>query len=84
MSGSNGLTASDIIAPVVAEHWKESIPVHAFLIIDAIRPDGSHGLHAVHDSASSPWVLIGMLRSILVDLEARWVSEEWMDGDDAT
>lgn len=55
----------------MAEHWKDSIPIHAFLIIDAIRPDGGRGLQAVYDDSSPPWVLIGMLRSILVDMESR-------------
>ena len=76
------LNASDIIPDAVAEHWQDSIPVHALLVIDAIRGDGSHGLHVVHDSGAPPWVLIGMMRSILVDLEARWVGEEWMVNDD--
>jgi hypothetical protein len=79
---SEPLNAADIIPQIVQEHWKDSIQVHAFLIVDAIRPDGSHGLHAVHDEASPPWVLIGMLRSILVDLESRWINEAWVTDDE--
>lgn len=76
------VTAADIIPQFVQEHWKDSIPVHAFLIVDSIRPDGSHGLHAVHDESSPPWVLIGMLRSILVDMESRWINESWIDDEE--
>lgn len=79
---SAGTSPYDLIPPAVAEHWKDSIPIHAFLIIDAIRPDGSRGLHAVHDDAAPPWVLIGMLRSILVDMETRWIGQEWEVSDD--
>lgn len=79
---NEGTTPHDLIPPAVAEHWKDSIPIHAFLLIDAIRPDGSRGLHAVHDDSSPPWVLIGMLRSILVDMESRWMNEAWEDDDD--
>jgi len=77
-----GMNAADIIPQVVQEHWKDSIPVHAFLVVDAIRPDGSHGLHAVHDDSSPPCVLIGMLRSVLVDLESRWINEAWITDDE--
>lgn len=75
-------TAVDLIPTFVQEHWPDTIPVSAFLIVDAIRQDGGHGLQVIHDDTSSPWQLIGMLRAVLVDMEARWVNEAWMVDDD--
>ena len=49
------------------------------VLIDAIRPDGAHGLHAVHDTDAPVWVLIGMLRAVLVDLEHRWAEADWIE-----
>jgi hypothetical protein len=75
-------TAADLIPQFVQEHWPDTIPVSAFLIVDAIREDGGHGLQVIHDETSPPWLLIGMLRAVLVDLESRWINEEWLVGDD--
>jgi len=76
------LNAADLISQLVAEEWEDIIPVHSILVVDALRPDGSHGLHLAHDYESPPWVLLGMLKAIMVDLESRWMLKDWIDVDD--
>lgn len=73
------LTAHDLVPAAIADWWQDSIPVHSLVLIDAIRPDGAHGLHAVHDTDAPVWVLIGMLRAVLVDLEHRWADADWIE-----
>lgn len=75
------VSAQDMIPPQVAAIWPESVPVHAITIIDAIRPDGKHALHAVQSDGTSPWILIGMLRAITADLETQWAEAAWIDDD---
>ena len=76
------VTAQDLIPKVVGEQWHDTIPMHTVLVVDALRPDGARGLHVIHDSGAPAWVLIGMLRSILADLEYRWTAEDYIDDED--
>lgn len=76
------VSAADMIPPQVAAHWPEAVPVHAVTLIDAIRPDGKHALHAIQSDGTAPWVLIGMLRAVVADLEAQWADAAWTVGDD--
>jgi hypothetical protein len=78
-----GVSASDLVPTVVAEHWAEAIPIHGMVILDAMRPpDGGRALHVVHDTGCPPWTLIGMLRAVCADLETRWAEETYQDVDD--
>jgi hypothetical protein len=76
------VSAADMIPPQVAQQWPESVPVHAITLIDGIRPDGKHALHAIQSEGTAPWVLIGMLRAVLADLEAQWAEAAWITEDD--
>lgn len=77
-----GLSAADLVPPAIAEAWPNSVPNHVLVIFDGIRSDGSRALHAVHEEGAPPWILIGMLRAILTDLEIRWADVEWTEDDD--
>jgi len=72
------VNATDLCSQAVFDLWPDTVPVHGITIIDAIRPDGHHGLHVVHDNAVPIWVLIGMLKCVTADLEARWVGEDYI------
>ncbi len=75
------LTAVDLIAPAIADQWPDAIPTCTMVLMTGIRPDGAHGLHAVHNTDAPIWVLIGMLRCVLTDLEHRWADAEWVEDD---
>lgn len=72
----------DLCSESIFERWPDTVPVHGITILDALRPEGNRALHVVHDSSAPIWVLIGMVRSVLSDLEARWVIEDYQDVDD--
>jgi hypothetical protein len=76
------VSAADMIPPQVAQQWPESVPVHAITLIDGIRPDGKHALHAIQSEGTAPWVLIGMLRAVLTDLEHQWADAAWITDDE--
>jgi len=76
------VSAADMIPPQVAKQWPESVPVHAITLIDGIRPDGKHALHAIQSEGTAPWVLIGMLRAVLADLETQWADAAWITDDE--
>lgn len=76
------VSAADMIPPQVAAQWPESVPVHVVTLVDGIRPDGKHALHAIQSHGSAPWVIIGMLRAFLADLEAQWAEAAWITEDD--
>jgi len=76
------VNASDLWPDAVFERWPDTIPVHGITILDALRPDGHHGLHVIHNTGAPIWVLVGMLKCILADLEARWVGEGYIEDDD--
>jgi len=76
------VSAQDMIPPQVAAQWPESVPVHAITLIDAIRPDGKHALHAMQSDGTAPWILIGMLRAVTADLEAQWAEAAWVVDDE--
>jgi len=77
-----GLSAADLVPTVIADAWPHSVPMHTLVLIDGLRHDGARALHAVHEEGCPPWVLIGMLRAILVDLEARWSEADWIENDE--
>ena len=72
------VNATDLCSDTVFELWPDTVPVHGITIIDALRPDGHHGLHVVHDTGVPVWVLVGMVKCVLADLEARWVGEDYV------
>lgn len=72
----------DLCPDAIFERWPDTVPVHGITILDALRPEGNRALHVVHDTAAPIWVLIGMVRSVLADLESRWVIEDYQDADD--
>lgn len=76
------LTPQDLIPKIVGDQWNDTVPMHTVLVVDALRPDGARGLHVIHDSGAPAWVLIGMLRSILADLEHRWTAADYIDDED--
>lgn len=82
MSVVPGVSAADLVPKVIADAWPNSVPNHVLVIFDGLRSDGARALHAVHEEGAPPWVLIGMLRSILADLEARWAEADWIDDDE--
>ena len=82
MVNETGVSAQDMIPPQVAAQWPESVPVHAITVIDAIREDGKHALHAIQSDGTSPWILIGMLRAVTADLETQWAEAAWITEDD--
>lgn len=82
MSTVPGLSAADLVPPAIAEAWPNSVPMHVLVIFDGLRSDGARALHAVHEEGAPPWVLIGMLKSILADIEARWVEADWIEDDE--
>jgi hypothetical protein len=71
------IVASDLVTDTVAAEWPESVPVHAVVIVDGLHKSGKHALQVVHDTDCPMWVLIGMLRSVLVDIETRWAGIDW-------
>ena len=71
----------DLCPDAIFDRWPDTVPCHGITILDAIRPEGTRALPVVHDSAAPLWVLIGMVRSVLADLEARWVVEDYQDDD---
>lgn len=73
---------TDLWPDAVFDRWPDTIPVHGITILDALRPDGHRGLHVVHDTGAPPWVLIGMVRCVLADLESRWIAESYEENDD--
>lgn len=77
-----GVSAADLVPDVIANAWPNSVPNHVVVIFDGLRADGARALHAVHEDGAPPWVVIGMLRAILVDLETRWAHVDWIEDDD--
>jgi hypothetical protein len=61
--------------------WPDTVPVHGITVLDALRPDGNRAVHVVHDTGAPIWVLVGLLRCVLADLEARWIGEGYDDHD---
>ena len=76
------VSADDLCPDAIFDRWPDTVPVHGITILDALRPEGNRALHVVHDTAAPIWVLIGMVRSVLADLESRWVIEDYQDADD--
>lgn len=76
------VTAHDLVPSYMSDRWPDSIPMHTVVLMAGIRPDGAHGLHAVHNTDAPIWVLIGMLRAVLSDLEHRWADAAWVESDD--
>jgi len=76
------VSADELCPQAVVDRWPEAVPIHGITIVDAIRPDGRRALHVCHDTDAPIWVLIGMVRSVLADLESRWVIEDYQDADD--
>jgi hypothetical protein len=75
------VSADELCPPAVADRWPEAVPVHGITILDAIRPDGRRALHVCHDTDAPMWVLIGLLKCVLADLETRWVVTDYTDDD---
>lgn len=76
------ITAHDLVPKYMSDNWPDSIPMQTIVIMAGLRPDGAHGLHAVHNTDAPIWVLIGMLRAVLADLEHTWADASWITNDD--
>ena len=77
----NHVEPVDLCPPAITERWPDTIPVHGITILDALRPDGARALHVLHDTEAPMWVLIGLLKCVLADLETRWVVVDYTDND---
>ena len=73
------VSPDDLCPPAVFDRWPDTIPVHGITILDAVRPEGNRAVHVVHDSDAPIWVLVGLLKCVLADLEARWIGEQYTD-----
>ncbi len=65
--------------PAAFERWADTVPVHGITILDGIRPEGNRAVHVIHDTDAPIWVLVGLLKCVLADLEARWIGEQYTD-----
>ena len=73
--------AADLWPAAVVDRWPDTVPVHGITILDAIRPDGNRAVHVCHDTDAPMWVLIGLLKCVLADLETRWVITDYTESD---
>jgi len=48
------------------------IPNHGVTIVDGIQMDGRPTLHVAFSTDTPPWVLIGMLETVLHDVRMAW------------
>lgn len=76
------VAATDLWPEAVFDRWPDTVPVHGITILDAMRPEGNRAVHVIHDTDAPIWVLIGLLKCVLSDLEARWVGQQYQDVDD--
>jgi hypothetical protein len=75
------VSADELCPQAVVDRWPDAVPIHGITILDAIRPDGRRALHVCHDTDAPMWVLIGLLKCVLSDLEARWVITDYTEDD---
>jgi hypothetical protein len=75
------VSADELWPDAIFDRWPETVPVHGITILDGIRPDGRRAVHVCHDTDAPMWVLIGLLRCVLSDLEARWVITDYTEDD---
>jgi hypothetical protein len=73
--------AAHLWPPALFEQWPDTVPMHGITILDALRPNGDRAVHVVHDTEAPVWVLVGLLKCVLADLEARWIGEGYEDSD---
>ena len=61
-----------LVPPIGTSLWPNMVPNHGVTIVDGIRGDGSHALHIAFSTDTTPWVLIGMLETVLHDVKTAW------------
>jgi len=73
--------AADLWSEAIFDRWPDTVPIHGITILDAIRPDGHRAVHVAHDTDAPIWVLVGLLRCVIADLETRWVITDYNESD---
>lgn len=63
------------------DQFPDTVPMHGITILDALRADGNRAVHVVHDTGAPVWILVGLLKCVLADLEARWIGEGYETDD---
>jgi hypothetical protein len=78
MTEYDRVAPTDVVPPVAYKMWPEIVPSHGVTIISGIRPEGTEALHLVYSSETPPWVLIGMLKTVMDDLTHAWQSQGYI------
>ncbi len=61
-----------LVPPIGSALWPGMVPNHGVTVVDGIQPDGTPALHVAYSTDTTPWVLVGMLETVLADIRTAW------------
>ncbi len=61
-----------LVPPIGRVLWPNMVPCHGVTVVDGIQTDGKPTLHVAFSTDTPPWVLIGMLETVLQDVRSAW------------
>jgi hypothetical protein len=57
-----------LVPPIGTVLWPKMVPNHGITVVDGIQENGVPALHVAFSTDTPPWVLVGMLETVLADV----------------